>query len=270
MLLSWGPFPKTHMVKYSKYYRLTRTFGIQAIYYGSLGCDGSNRGVGNETRYGTTCESPGYHLLTILSSHVSALTLTSAFGTSENTRTKMQVSLPLLTQTGSKDTSQWSQFLLGGTGQRYGLQLIWWRCVFYTWPVILIMTFVYSDFLILRLDLVSCSILEHCNTHTDLFGHPPFDMTTTRDGVYHPLVIRHFLSPCATWQAPSNSLYRLYGDHPPSGSHRNPQAKQRRPEFLCQSGSAATNLRPSTWTACTSETRANGSTGWKVVGRIPS
>src|SRR6266566_8795553 len=88
MLLSQGPFPRMHMVKYLKYYRLIRTFGIQGIRYSLLGCDGSNRGVGNETRYGTTCESPGYHLLTILSSHVSALTLTSAFGTSENTRTK--------------------------------------------------------------------------------------------------------------------------------------------------------------------------------------
>ncbi len=106
MLLSQGPFPRMHMVKYLKYYRLIRTFGIQGIRYSLLGCDGSNRGVGNETRYGTTCESPGYHLLTILSSHIPVLMLMSAFGTLENTKTRMQVSLLLLTQTGSKDNSR--------------------------------------------------------------------------------------------------------------------------------------------------------------------
>jgi len=46
------------MVRYSKYYRLTRTFGIQATRYGSLGCDGSNHGAGNATSYGTNCERP--------------------------------------------------------------------------------------------------------------------------------------------------------------------------------------------------------------------
>jgi hypothetical protein len=59
------PLPEMPMAKFSRSYRLTKTFGTQATRCGSLGCDGLNHGVGNETRYGTTCESLTYTLLLI-------------------------------------------------------------------------------------------------------------------------------------------------------------------------------------------------------------
>ena len=49
------------------------------------------------------------------------------------------------------------------------------------------MTYAYSDFLILHMNLVSCSFLEHGNTY--VFRHPPFDAMTTGGGVYLPPVI---------------------------------------------------------------------------------
>ena len=66
--------------------------------------------------------------------------LMSAYGTSENIKSKMHVSRPLSTQTGSKVNLRWLRFLLGRTEQKYRLQLTWQRCVFYTQPAILIMT----------------------------------------------------------------------------------------------------------------------------------
>src|SRR6267154_3597484 len=105
-LLSRGLFLKMLMAKSSRFYRLIKIFGTQANHYGLLRYNGSNCGAGNETRYGTNCESPDYCLSTILSSHIPAPMSMSAFGTLENTKTKRQVYLPSSTQTGSEDTSQ--------------------------------------------------------------------------------------------------------------------------------------------------------------------
>ena len=98
MLSSQGHFPKTPTVKYLKSYRSIKTFGIQAVRYGWLGYVGSNRGAGNETGYGMTCESPAHFLLTfrhLISPHIPALMSTSACGTSGNTETQTQIFLRL-------------------------------------------------------------------------------------------------------------------------------------------------------------------------------
>lgn len=105
------------------------------------------------------------------------------------------------------------------------------------------MTYIYSDFLIIQLDLVSCSTLEHDNTYF-YFRHSPFDATTTSGGVCHPLFIQHSPFPCAKQQVPLSILYQPGKDPLPSGGPGNPQAKQHRVELLLQDAFEATNLRP--------------------------
>jgi hypothetical protein len=56
------------MEKYSKSYKLTKTFRIKGIRCGLLTCDGSNHGAGNATTYGTICESRACFLLTSFTS----------------------------------------------------------------------------------------------------------------------------------------------------------------------------------------------------------
>lgn len=154
------------------FYRLIKSFGIKAVRCGLLGCNGLNRGVENKAIYGATCKCLTYHLSSIntFSTIQPVPRLMCACESLGNTKTKKQIFLPLSTQTGSKVILQWPQFLLGRVEQKYGLQLAWRRYVFYIWPAILFMTYVYSEFLCLHLDLVSCFILKYPNT--DPFQSP--------------------------------------------------------------------------------------------------
>src|SRR6266849_2558285 len=66
-----GPFPRMHTVKYSRFYRLTKTFGKQDIPYGLLGCIGSSHGMENETQFETPCKITACHSSTTeISSHI--------------------------------------------------------------------------------------------------------------------------------------------------------------------------------------------------------
>src|SRR6266849_2557517 len=65
MFLSQGQFLETLMEKCLSYYRSIKTSGIKALHCGSLRCNGSNHGTGNETRSGVICECRPYHLLII-------------------------------------------------------------------------------------------------------------------------------------------------------------------------------------------------------------
>lgn len=166
--------------------------------------------MGNDTRYGTVCECPVHYLLIILLSYVTAPMLMSIYGTWKNIiKIKTPVSLPSLTQTGLKDSSWWQQFLLGKTEQRYGPVLNWQRCVIYTWPVIIIMTNIYSEFLVLWLYLVSFCLsntaIETLLNISHLIKWPHVTVHSIIHYLWHPV------SSYAMWIVLPNTLYHIDG-----------------------------------------------------------